>query len=442
MTVKELAKEAAERFSMFDKTDGIVAALSGGADSVCLALMLKELAAEYGFSLRAVHVNHLLRGDESDRDERFCREFCEKQGIELTVFRRDAAEYAKRHGASVEEGARKMRYELLYSALKDGEKVAAAHTLSDSAETVLFNFSRGTGLKGLFGIPPVRDKIIRPLIYCKREDILVYLSEKEQDFVTDSTNLCCDYSRNKIRLRVIPVLKEINSGFFESVRRMTDSLYEDERYLSEQAEALAGKDLRTADTAIRRRAIRNVLCDFGIEPSGERISETEKRILKGSGKYNLSGDIYAVVKKGTLRIEKIPKERMIFPETMVNIGENRFLCDKKVIISENNREKNEIIAVVNDLVTKNVLDCDKIQGELFLRNRRAGDGYIRANRNFTSSLKKLMNESVPAGKRDLVPILADSEGIVWAEGFGIADRVKPDENTKSFMTVEVKGELF
>lgn len=429
---------AAERFDMFGGTETVFAALSGGADSVCLTLALKELSAEYGFALKAVHVNHLLRGAESDRDENFCREFCAKQDIPLTVFRADAAAYAKEHKMSLEAGARKLRYSFFDSVCGENTRIAAAHTLSDSAETVIFNLCRGTGLKGLCGIPPVRDKIIRPLIYCKREEILSFLSEKEQDFVTDSSNLSDDYSRNKIRHNVIPVLEELNSGFFESIKRLTESLSEDERFLSETAEEFSDADLRSTSAPIRRRVIKSKLRGAGIEPSGEKILAAEKCILKGNGKTNLSGEVYAVSKNGRIKIEHIPKNRTVFPETAVKTGENPFLCDKTVIISLNNAENNTGKAFVNNLLTKSVIDCDKIQGELYLRNRRDGDSYVRSGRDFTSSLKKLMNESIPLGERDFIPIIADEKGIVWAERFGIADRVKPDTDTKRYMIIEVK----
>lgn len=439
--VLENIRLAAGRFDMFGKADMIICALSGGADSVCLTLALKELSSEYGFKIKAVHVNHLLRGAESDRDEQFCRDLCEREDIPLTVFRADAALFSKEHKMSLESGARKLRYNFFDEVCGENAKIATAHTLSDSAETVIFNLSRGTGLKGLCGIPPVRDKMIRPLIYCKREEILSYLSERGQSFVTDSTNLSDDYSRNKIRHNVIPVLEELNSGFLESIKRLTESLSEDERFLSELAKEHYDDDLRNVDASVRRRVIRSKLREAGIEPSGEKILSAEECALKGNGKTVLSGELYAVAKNGRIQTEIIPRERLVFPETKAIIGENPFLCDKTVIISVNNGENNTGGAHVNDLLTKFALDCDKIQGELFLRNRRDGDGFIRAGRSFTSSLKKLMNESVPVGKRDKIAILADDKGIIWAEGFGIAERVKPDAFTKSYMNINVKEKL-
>lgn len=436
--VIENARQVIKKFAMLNGAENVTVALSGGADSVCLLLVMKILSAEYEYKLTAVHVNHLLRGEESDRDEFFCRELCEKEGIPLTVFRADAKEFAKNHKLSLEEGARKLRYGFFDEVCGNNSKLAAAHTLSDNAETVIFNLARGSGLKGLCGIPPKRDKIIRPLIYCTREDIVTFLSERGQSFVTDSSNLSDDYSRNKIRHKVIPVLTELNIGFFESVKRLTESLYEDERFLSEQAEILSESDLRNVDTAVRRRVIKNQLCKNNIEPTGDKILATEKTILGGSGKVCLSGDVYAASKKGRLSIQRIPREREFFPETEVIIGENPFLCDKTVIISLNNDGINAKSVYVNSLVTKSVIDYDKIQGRLSLRNRRNGDGYIRAGRSFTSNLKKLMNESVPQGERDHIAILSDEKGIIWTEKFGIAERVKVTSSTKAFMTIIVK----
>ena len=187
-----------DTYSMLKGGERVTAALSGGADSVCLLLVLKELEEKYNIKVYAVHVNHCIRGEESDRDEHFCRDLCRKLGVELTVRRIDVPAYAADNKRSLEEAARDIRYSV-FAEVASGGKLATAHTASDSAETVILNLARGTGLKGICGIPPVRDNIIRPLIDVTRNDVENYLLKRGQNFITDSTNLSVDYTRNRIR---------------------------------------------------------------------------------------------------------------------------------------------------------------------------------------------------------------------------------------------------
>ena len=437
-SLTEKVRETALKHGMFLNTSVIYTALSGGADSVALHLALRQLSKEYGFSLKAVHVNHMIRGEEADRDCQFCMELCKKLDTEISVFSVNVPEYAEKHHLSTEEAARHLRYDC-FEKLDEQlpYKIATAHSLNDSAETVMFNLSRGTGIKGLTGIPPVRDRMIRPLISCTREEIEAFLSENGQDFVTDSTNLSDDYTRNKIRHRLIPLMEEIHGGFHGNIRRMTENLADDCDYLEQAALKAMNGRLSEMHPAIRRRVIINLLKQHNIEVNAERISAAEKIALcKNGGKINLSGNIYAVAKDGILTVKTI-KERIMFPEKKLLLGENDFLCDKKVIIKENNCEIQDKNGIINKKFTENLFDCDKIQGELFLRNRRDGDSYRRSNRNFTSSLKKLMQEKYPAEERDLIPVIADSEGIIWTEGFGIADRVRISENTLRYCEISV-----
>ncbi len=436
MSFEENVKDAVRRHHMLENADTVYVGLSGGADSVSLLFVLNGLSAEYGFKLRAVHVNHHLRGAESDRDMDFCSVLCGRLNIPLDIYHVDAAAYSREKGFSLEEGARELRYEI-FGAIPDGCRFATAHTLNDSAETVIFNLSRGTGIKGLAGIPPVRDKFIRPLIYCKREEVEGYLAEKGQDFVTDSSNLSDDYSRNKIRHGVIPLLEEVHGGFLGNIRRMTENLAEDCDFMEKAAADAADKDLRTLHPALRRRVMLNFLKENDAEASGAKVSELENAVLHG-GKVNLSSSAYAEAADGRLTVCYVSKKRVIFPETPVQVGRNPFLCDKTVIIEENNCEICDLNSIVNNLFTKESVDYDKIQGDVVLRSRRDGDSYVRVNRSFTSRLKKLMNEKYPPEERDGIPVLADEKGIIWVEGFGAADRVKIDENTKKIWNIRIE----
>ena len=229
------AADTIRRYDMLRPGEAVLAALSGGADSVSLLLVLQSL----GYEVRAFHLNHCLRGAESDRDEAFCRALCAKRGVPLTVVRVDIA--ALSQGKAVEETARRERYAQLEKAA-DGCKIATAHTADDNLETVLFHLVRGSGARGLAGIPPVRGNIIRPLLNAERREIEAFLRENGQDYVTDSSNLSDDYTRNRLRHSVLPVLREINPAAAQSALRLGQQLRQDEQTLG----ALAADCLHAA----------------------------------------------------------------------------------------------------------------------------------------------------------------------------------------------------
>lgn len=207
-----------------------IVGLSGGADSVALLLILKEL----GYYVEAAHCNFHLRGKESQRDEEYCINLCKEQDIKLHLIHFQTAEYAEKHKVSIEMAARTLRYNY-FEALRQNigaDAVCVAHHRDDSVETVLLNLLRGTGLRGLMGIRPRNKHIIRPLLACSKADIEAYLAVKEQAFVTDSSNLVADVKRNKLRLEVVPTLKEINPSFDETIMKMSESIGEAQKIIN------------------------------------------------------------------------------------------------------------------------------------------------------------------------------------------------------------------
>ncbi|MCR4611686.1 MAG: tRNA lysidine(34) synthetase TilS, partial [Lachnospiraceae bacterium] len=198
-------KDTIEKYNMIDGGDKIFAAVSGGADSVALLLVLKSIADELGFSLEAIHVEHGIRGKESEDDAKFVEDLCKRLGVRCHIYHIDAPSFAGERGYSLEEAARILRYECFDKHTTDG-KVAIAHNMDDNAETMLYNMVRGTGIEGIRGIKKVRDNFIRPLIECTRYEIEKFLEAEGRDFRTDSTNEQTDYTRNKIRHNVMPVL--------------------------------------------------------------------------------------------------------------------------------------------------------------------------------------------------------------------------------------------
>ena len=433
MDATEKILHAAERFGMFIDTRSVLVGLSGGADSVCLLLNLLELAERLGLdSIRAIHINHCLRGEESDSDEVFCIRLCHRLGVPLSIIRVNAAEYAENTGLSIETAARELRYTAFEEACEVGGVIATAHSLSDNAETMLFNITRGTAMRGLCGIPPIRENIVRPLIFCTRTEIEDYLKKKGQTYVTDSTNLSDDYSRNSIRLNVIPRLKEINPAFESCVHNLITTLYSENDYLEQAAtDALdSEKPLTEFHDAIRRRAIALFLrrsslpCEHGTVMSIDVMLFTD-------GKLNICRDTYVIASGGRLTIGKGKPE--IPPAEPVEIdavqGENEFGWGKIVILEKISEENADNSAFVNRMLTNNCVNCVKIQGKAVLRNRRDGDKIKLMGKAHTQTVKNLFNRGVSLLDRDRTAMLCDDEGLFWIEGFGCAERVRADDDT-------------
>ena len=409
------------------------AALSGGADSVCLLLMLAELKDDIGFELSAVHINHMIRGAESDRDEEFCRRLCEENNIPLHVFREDIPKLVKTSGKSLEETAREIRYKRFREVSGENGVIATAHTLSDNAETVLLNLIRGTGLKGLCGIPQIRGNIVRPLINITREQVEGYLQSRGQSYVTDSTNLSDDYTRNKIRHLIIPRMKEINGGFYKSfgnalkALRMENGFIEDMTATALKERLNGGKlDISGLDEVIKRRLVSYFLDKNDLPISFDNI-ERVSALSEKDGRINIKKDTYISGRNGVISIETAQKPVKDTEKPLIT-GDNSIFSG--IVLKA---EMSDSMKVHRDLC----IDMDKVNGQLVLRNRRFGDRVKLIGREFTSSVKKLISEKVPKEKRDTLHFISDDEGVVFMEGFGIADRVKTDDKTERFLNITI-----
>ena len=430
------------KFHMAEKGERLLVGLSGGADSAALLLCLDEL----GYDVSACHVNHCIRGEEADRDQHFCERLCEGLGIGIIVRRVDVPAYCRANPVSEEEGARLLRYNALQGISAD--KICTAHNLDDCLETTLFNLARGSGLKGIASIPPVRENIIRPLIECSRADIEAYLAERGQDFVTDSTNLLDEYSRNKLRHKVVPVLREINPSLMETFAKTLGFLREDSAFLEKTADkafeesiiedGFSRKTIRGLDYPLRRRVIMRILAKNDIGISQDKIELIEQLVNNG-GKASVKSECFAYTKSDVLYIyseNNRPKsaedEVVIRPDTVI-IWQNRHICFK--IIEIDGKFEN-----VNKKFANSCLDYDKIKGVIVLRKRRAGDKIRLVGRSFNSDVRVLMKQAFPAHKRDGAVILADDEGVVLAEGSGAAERVKIDDNTRRVLVFDDRRE--
>ena len=373
----------------------VVAGLSGGADSVALLHWLYRTTQRNPIRLIAAHVNHGLRGEESDRDEAFCAAFCERLGIPFYVKHADIAALANAQGIGIEEAGRNARYAFFEELAQEAPntRVALAHTLSDRIETMLLNMRRGAALRGLCSIPPVRtlggsSMIIRPLIECSRAQVEAYCAEHNLEYRTDSSNLEPTYRRNQIRLEALPVL-HLNDN---AMRRMFRALEADEQFLLQEAERRAQED--DLPNVLQGRLLRQALVSSGVEPSAVRIQEATSRKPK----------IEAALRSVTAEFEFVT----------------------------NTAEKLTIWGL------ENCFDYDTMVGNLETGTRKPGDRMHLCNGAGTKPLKKLFQErDVPPGEREQRVVLRDEAGIVWLEGFGCAHRCRITDRTKTVLAVRL-----
>ena len=404
----------------------VTVALSGGADSVALLYALSRLSKQFKITIKAAHLNHLIRGEEAFRDETFVKEFCDKLGTPLICERIDVPKFAKDNNLSLETAARQLRYDFL-NRVSDG-LIATAHTASDNLETVLLNLTRGTAIDGICGIPIKRDNIIRPLISSTRDMIENYCKVNNLTFVTDSTNLTDDYTRNILRHSVIPVLKKINPQVESGVLKTSRSLKNLSVMIKDKAQDYINKNLvndklnlanfHSLNTEIAKKVIIEFVKLFDTEISLEtcHIDEIYK-ICINSGKTGIPKKRYCINNDGFLCLDEGKKPKI--PSYEVKIS--------------------KISQKINNLLLISSLDCDKIVGKLVVRTRQSGDSIRLANRGCTKTVNKLFNElSIPTHLRDNIPVISDDKGVVWIYNIGVSQRCAVTPKTKNAYEIRVE----
>lgn len=432
-----------ERHHMLTPGDTVLVALSGGADSMALLNVLYSIKNEYSLTLMAAHFNHGIRGEEAKRDEDFCISVCENMGVEIFVGRADVPLLAKQKGIGVEECGRQERYAFFERVAPDA-KVATAHTLSDCEETFLFNLARGASLKGLTSIPPVRGNIIRPLIDCSRDDIELYCEQNNIDFVTDSTNLSDEYTRNRLRHRVVPELKNVNSAFDGAFSRCIDDLREDEELLSELSTAAVERSripdgfmteaIAALHPSLRRRAVAIMLEELTAEKPQAHHIEAVCSIVENSGDTQVCGGISLRVSGGVLRKVPLSTDEWCIPAVM---GAND-LPYYRINLELYNKNDKINIQKFNKQLLDNALNYDKINGKLFFSSIREGDKLRLRGRGVTKQLRRIFNEMhIEPELRRSVPVLRDDEGVLWVCGVGVAERAAVDELSDSLLLISV-----
>ncbi len=438
--------ETARMYSMFSQVDNIVVGFSGGADSVCLLHLLHKFQNQFSYNLIAVHINHGIRGEEANRDALFAESFCNDRNIPFKLVEIDCVKLSDESKASLEEVGRKARYNAFNELCSPYSKIATAHNQNDNAETLIFNLSRGTSLKGACGIPYVRGNIIRPLLDCSREEIEGYCKENNLSFVTDSTNLSDEYTRNKIRHNILPVMNELNIDYLNKITQFcndcTDVVHFLENHCEDKLEKATlnencydAKYIFSLDKTIATRVLILAFSKFSSHTLDRLQILSLFNLLSKGGRLQIKGETFAEVKQGRLRFynlndSKKTQDDNIIVSLPLDVCFNRYNLKAELIDCSKN---------INSLSFDNLIDCDKIIGNLILRNRISGDKITLRKRNVTKSLKKLFCEAnVPVETRDNIPVLCDEKGVVWVYGFGVDKRCEVTSNSNNIISVRGK----
>ncbi len=440
--MREKVQKTIAQFHMFPRGAKLIVGLSGGADSVALLHLLHSWQEEENWQITAVHIHHGLRGKEADEDARFAESFCASLGIPCIVKRYDVAKEAKLRRLGEEETGRILRYAGFREAAGGEGRIAVAHHRKDQAETVLMRLCRGTGLTGLAGMAPVRGNICRPLLFCDREEIKRYCRENHILWREDATNQQEKYTRNKLRLRVLPLLEEINPKAVVHIAETASLLAEEEEFLEQQTEAsfaqvklssaakeihLSREKLQALHPAIKRRVLRKAMANFlKTDVSQVQIQALEDLLQKETGKSRdfpegiRAENCYEALVLSRKREQKttgfcyeLPMdEEVLIPE--VGIAVCASFHEKKVEISGE--------------TCTNVFDYDKIKHTLFCRTRKAGD--VIPLQNGRKKIKDLfIDEKIPRDRRASYPLIAMGEEVLWVPGLRVSAAAGEDEQT-------------
>ncbi len=438
--MNNLVLAAIEKYNMISTGDRVVVALSGGADSVSLLDALCSLKEKYNLTIYAAHLNHNLRGEEAERDENFCKILCKNYEVELFIKSIDIHTLASEQKISEELCGRNERYKFFDElSVRLNAKIATAHSASDNAETLIYNIARGSSVRGLSAIPPKRGRIIRPLIEVSRAQIEEYCKQKGLAFVTDSTNLTDDYTRNRIRHSVMGTLRDINPQLEQSVSQLSESAREVTDYLNKQAQAALDKCKRQfgfsckmllqLDTAVLKHSL-VLLCERTAKLTPEhRHIELMIKILNNGGAVNLSSKFIAVSKQGIFRIISVNDNEEFKP---VSVSENFSINYNGKIYSITKQNSNK--------ENKNSVSIDSIDKGAVFRTRKEGDKFTYPQRKVTKPLRKVLNEmKIPSEQRDNLLVLAIDNTILWCENIGVSEDGKNDSDKE--LNIKIESEV-
>ena len=441
----------------------LAAAVSGGADSMALLLLLRQLQPRFGYMLSACHVNHGLRGQSADRDEAFVRAECARLSVPLRVFH--AAELASPPAHAGEDWARRLRYTAFAQLQGQGiDAIATAHTANDQAETLLLRLARGTGLHGAGGIRPRRGCYLRPLLCLSRAETEAVCRAAGQPWVTDETNDTDAYARNRLRHSALPALESTNAAAVQNLARFCEKAARVDAYLAAgAAKLLAAARLLGAEPAWQLtplQAADPLLLETAMHSLVAPVRDAEEKyvqllcavVRQGSGAVQLTGQVRFCAGNGCLRQEMLPdalpRQLESAPQQVPFLPkkqpEFRLRGGWKGTAELLRADFEEKIQVVHKKDLKNRADYARITtlyAGLVLRTRQPGDVYRPAGRAVHNRLRKWMNEAdIPAQQRDTLPLLAAGSEVLWVCGSGFAEGLAPDETTTQILQMEMEQE--
>lgn len=443
MNLNERVEKYISAHSLLNKDRLQLIALSGGADSVCLLLLLVEL----GYRVEAVHCNFQLRGEESLRDESFCQSLCRRLGIPIHLVHFDTMQFARQHKLSIEMAARELRYRHFLALCKDlnAESVCVAHHADDNAETLLLNLVRGTGVHGLCGMRPRNGFVARPLLSCRREQILEWLDAREESFVTDSTNLQDDALRNRVRHHLIPQLRQFNPSVVDSLNQTAEHLTQVADFSDAHLEQETRKVLRAPHTisihALEQSACPQLLLFHILHPLGfntTQISQIFQQRHSESGRIWQSAEYQLLVDREELIIKKInssdtascvslrlPLHGVYRIDPQHTLQLSSFTVDAAFSPS-----RQPFIAT---------LDADKVTFPLILRTVKAGDRFQPFGMRGNMLLSDFMtNRKLNRFQKQSQLVIEDADGrIVWVVGMQTNQHCRITDDTKSVLKIEL-----
>jgi tRNA(Ile)-lysidine synthase len=464
MELFEKVKKTIKKYSMLSGGETVLVALSGGPDSVYLLNAMNNLKDEFKLDLHALYVDHGLRPEETPLEIEFCKNLCEKLKLPFIKKSIDVKSYVQEKAMNKQAAARELRYQVFEETAFEikAHKIALGHTADDQAETLLMRLLRGSGPTGLSGVPPIREKFIRPLIEIERKEIDRDLQEEGIDFIVDSSNLRRDYLRNKIRLSLIPMMKELNPNMVETLSRIAEIFREEERYFkiivaktlmrlisrkSDSRIELFLSPLEVMERVILRRALRKAIDETkGLRGINfvhiEDIIELIKTGQTGDRLYLPKG-IRVIKDYSTLILTsespvKLPPYTLEVPGE-IHLKEAGIYIKASLAEPSDPGDLSKAIREYAECKTSALFDAERLVFPLMVRSRKSGDFFYPLGFGKKKKLQDFfVDEKVPRDERDSIPLIVSGEDIIWVVGYRENDRFKVTDETKKVLRLEAK----
>ena len=445
------------KWQMLKSGDKVIVGISGGADSVCLLLILHKISEMMDLEIRAVHVHHGLRGEAADRDEAYCVQLCRSLAIPCAVYHKDIRALAKQRRQSEEETGRDVRREVFDRELAEygGTKMALAHHRNDNAETMIMNLARGTGLKGLGGMQPVNGIIIRPLLGVPRGEIEEYLEGQQISYCEDLTNLSDQYTRNRIRNHVIPCLEQINPQAVGHISAAMERLRLVQEYIDQQTNIwyescirfenrgiiLLAAEFEKVPEVLKPLVLKRIITELagiGKDIAAKHLEAVTGLLLLQTGRnISLPYEIIVVRCYEGLKFGKKPDAVKLIEPVMLPINAEVEI-DGKIIRTRTKTSAKETLNLGEKHYTKQ-FDYDIIKNSICIRTRKVGDYIVIDDQGNRQKLKAyFINNKVPRDERDRILLIADGSHIMWITGMRQSKAYQADAKTKKILEIEIE----